>query len=634
MTSATEFQTDVDKVVTNFDRLDQYVNSNGDVQTDVGPVPSFPKLLRQYGDVGVARDVAVDARDDAVSARNDAVDAADRSVIAVSATLGGGPAIQGGPEVGFASNVSPLSPLTWVHPEPVPRVGVLRTFTSFVKRAGAIRLGFIDDAGNVVFSRVVTFAGTGKQTVAVAPGAVRAGWRVCILGDASNSAEGSGAQLGYMAFGTALSGPAIAADGTVVTGLSVYIGATIALAYDLDAADSTIAQRNLTAKRIPIYASTLQSYPAAWVESGTSPWSFGAGGMTSPATGQGWGSLMQTNWWTRLERRLTRLTLSGMTDATIVSPAWRAPDQGAPLYEGNGRGPSLCTLNWVNRTLAIKIQPNGNSDPGNVYSVPLSAGHVAANPQLLEWEWRVRDQILTVTDIYSGAVTTLANPVTGTATNTDLPGGNMNDALAFYAVAGRFTVSRAEVLYNRPAPKVLAIGDSITQGDQQLAAKVWSRMLDEELDGAVAVSAMGGGRMRGAWHTSRAEIAALKPAWLIVAVGTNNGDNDLETTQAYLGSIIRRAKSQGTKVILTTILNTAYGNGFGSYNAQNGVMNALAAADPDNVFVWRWNRALSISGQGAAADASKFHGDLVHPNDAGNLALLAQLHADVPQLFD
>jgi hypothetical protein len=63
-------------------------------------------------------------------------------------------------------------------------------------------------------------------------------------------------------------------------------------------------------------------------------------------------------------------------------------------------------------------------------------------------------------------------------------------------------------------------------------------------------------------------------------------------------------------------------------------MNALAAADPDNVFVWRWNRALSISGQGAAADVSKFHDDLVHPDNEGNAALLAQLHSDIPQLFD
>lgn len=429
-------------------------------------------------EAGVARDAAVAAGVEAVST--------------LSAAIGGGAVIEGGPEVAYAIAANPLSQKVWVHPEPVPRPGILRAFKATVKRAGAIRLGFVDRAGNVMLSRIVTFTGTGEQTVAVPPGAIEAGWREAVI---SNGAVDE-ALLGYMAFGTALRGSEIAADAAFVPDLAVYFGATIALAYDADASDGAVAQKDATNNRVSVFSSTLETYPDEWVEVSTSPFTFGPNGMVSPETGQGWGCFMQTNWWTRLERRLTRIILTDMTVATIFAPAWNAPGQGPPVFEGNGRGPSMVAVDWTNRTLAIKVQPNGNGDPGNVYSVPLVAGHVAANPQLMEWDWSVRDQTLTLTDMYSGAVTTLGNPRTGDATDTNLPGGNMNDALAFVAVAGRATVRRVDVLYGRPRPKVLALGDSITQGDQQLAGSVWSRMLDGQLGGEVAISAMGGGRTR------------------------------------------------------------------------------------------------------------------------------------------
>jgi hypothetical protein len=68
VTSAIEFQSGVDKLVANLDIADKLVNTDADVTTGAGVRPSFPKVLREFVDLGTARDEAVAAAEDAVVA--------------------------------------------------------------------------------------------------------------------------------------------------------------------------------------------------------------------------------------------------------------------------------------------------------------------------------------------------------------------------------------------------------------------------------------------------------------------------------------------------------------------------------------------------------------------------------------
>ncbi|QCB42241.1 SGNH/GDSL hydrolase family protein [Sphingomonas sp. PAMC26645] len=560
-----------------------------------------------------------------------------QATAAVDVVFADGTGVFGGPGTSLALSDSALSRQVWLNPQPVPRSGVLRTINANVKQVGRVIFGFANRDGAVQLRVIITFTALGRQSVAVPAAIVRAGW---LFGQISDGALDSGL-IGYSNYGYALNGPAIAA-GVATASLSVAPGVTIAAGFTLAADDEMASMADLTSARVTIASSKLQAQPDNWFANNAA-WTFGPNGMTSPAAGQGWNTYIQTAIFTRLEQRLIRARLTGMTAATIVGLAALAPDQGAPLYEGNGRGPSMVTVDFASRTIAIKGQPNGAGDPGTVVSAPLAAGHRAINPHIVEWGWHVRAMTLTLIDAVSQARTTIIDD-RNTQIDTGNPAGNMNDALAFLAIAGQFTVNHLKVMYDRPRAKakVLYLADSIGQGDQQLAAMTVSRMLDAELGGAVAISAMGGGRARGAYMCAVNEIPALRPKWVIVAVGTNlsaPGDSSggvIGTTlwKAYVENIIMLAKSYGAKVILTTLLNTAYGDSQGNYNAINTAALAFAAAYPDDVYIWQWNRALSIDGMGAAADPAKFHADLVHPIDAGHAALLAQLRLDVSQLFD
>lgn len=224
----------------------------------------------------------------------------------LKASVTGGKGIFGGPTVTSVlnpdgnQNGTKVSRETWLLTDPVPRNGVITAVAAYVWTAGTVIMGFCKRDGTIMARFPVIFTTTGPQSVSVPSLVIQKGW---LFGQISDGDTSSGL-IGYSQYGTSIHASSAMSSDTTLTNISVVNNVTIAASYTLDAADKPATYNDITAARVPIFTSSLTVMPDAWTVNGPA-WSFGSDGMTSPSSGQGWNTFIQTNWFTRLEQRVT-----------------------------------------------------------------------------------------------------------------------------------------------------------------------------------------------------------------------------------------------------------------------------------------------------------------------------------------
>jgi lysophospholipase L1-like esterase len=182
-------------------------------------------------------------------------------------------------------------------------------------------------------------------------------------------------------------------------------------------------------------------------------------------------------------------------------------------------------------------------------------------------------------------------------------------------------------------PLLMIIGDSITAGvyfATSTYAQRYGSLLRTALKGNVLISARGGDTLvddvDGTNNKIQSEVAFIKPVYVMMTIGTNNGFTNTQLTTACNNII-----ALGSKVILNHVPN----RGDGSHVAKNAIIDAVCAANPTNIILGaKFDVATSIGNDPANSYiVASYFDSGVHPNVAGHAAMYARFAVDVPFLL-
>lgn len=178
---------------------------------------------------------------------------------------------------------------------------------------------------------------------------------------------------------------------------------------------------------------------------------------------------------------------------------------------------------------------------------------------------------------------------------------------------------------------LIILGDSITEGylsgDDYGTYSV--RIMNMFPSGTAKVSGRNGGTINGVLKRLESEVKLLKPKYVMVGIGTNNGNTEENLTQLInriyeLGAIpiINRIPCMSNSIqsannnLIESVVNDFRNNGKEIYSCMMNVATAI-------------NRNLDDG-----FDASKFNPDYVHPNSKGHLDMFLQSMIDIPFMFN
>jgi len=253
---------------------------------------------------------------------------------------------------------------------------------------------------------------------------------------------------------------------------------------------------------------------------------------------------------------------------------------------------------------------------------------------------------ITLTNLISGqSVQLVLDYGAGTGANSGRPWGT--PCVVFPdTTAGGVKVDRIRMVADYPFPtaraaRVLLMGDSITEGSQIGAAnygKTWSYMLEDErvAFGAMdtAVIARGGQR---ADHLRAAAGEAMglcdRNTVVVILIGTNDALAGLTraTWRANVEALLSQLRRRTLRISLACLppLPTA-----AALRAQynEDILGGYFGADL--LPPVRFDLALSEVNDGAVWAAGMQIGDNVHPNVAGNAAMLERVRTDLREAFE
>ena len=188
-------------------------------------------------------------------------------------------------------------------------------------------------------------------------------------------------------------------------------------------------------------------------------------------------------------------------------------------------------------------------------------------------------------------------------------------------------------------PYLYIVGDSIIEGADSTVR--FGDLLGRKLNKPYLISGRSGGDTDGLLGKStymgkiQSEIELLRPTWVMIGIGTNNGytEEDLAGLYTDLKRICQAVSGFGCKVILNNE-PCRKRNGEEMAGLTNGVIaqvrNELGLSGA------LMNVATSIDNDGVNTNTELYHNspsDWVHPNAEGNIAMYERVLQDVPELL-
>lgn len=173
-----------------------------------------------------------------------------------------------------------------------------------------------------------------------------------------------------------------------------------------------------------------------------------------------------------------------------------------------------------------------------------------------------------------------------------------------------------------PAPRLLILGDSLTEGYGIEPEQAFPVLLDSMLRTKNAGAKVMGGGVSGSTSASAIRrlkwYAKMKPTWVLLALGSNDGLRGvpIEETRKQVDSTIRFCKAQGYRVILAGLkVPPNYGPGYAK---------AFTEAF-DSLAVKHQVPYLPFLLEGVAGEPKFNLGDGIHPNVAGHRLIAENL---------
>lgn len=208
------------------------------------------------------------------------------------------------------------------------------------------------------------------------------------------------------------------------------------------------------------------------------------------------------------------------------------------------------------------------------------------------------------------SVSVTSNDGTGSSAGLNAA-GKMFDSPIFYVGSGSVYLKNASATC-LVRPKVLFVGDSITQGAHTDYDKTWSVMAGEYF-GNCLTGGRGSGDIWCCLNQVRSIVPVIKPKAVVVTIGTNNTYNQMSDDgfKALYASIVNVIKSVGAIPIVNNIV--ACDSRTNAVTQANNVITSL------NEMGCRFDLATSINNVWADGEnTSYYYTDLVHLNDSGN----------------
>lgn len=411
----------------------------------------------------------------------------------------------------------------------------------------------------------------------------------------------------------------------LVGDLVYYRGATPAIAATIDVGDAPRlpASRN----RVTLWREDLDSTtpPVGWDTDGAT---YTADGMSLGVATVGWATRLHTHQFVRVDRRLTRVLIDWTTENAkfAVATAQAGGDATEFLY-----GNSSVLVDGADDKLWItSFLPNAIGEP--TYQAVVDLGFAMTVGHQYWLEWTIRDNVhsarlvSTTTGAASPTVTTGSVDFNGV----DTDAGNQNSQIAFIYPAGNARVKSVEVLHDDPPPKVYVAGDSLSHPVSMTKAQSWPGLL-RAAGVVVARSTQGGSTSEPARRAAGIEIAALKPEIVINATGANDllQGKPIADTKFNDMQMLEMARRVGA-IMVVPILHPYSG---WNATALNAWRTSLAEANAD-VKLWRWDKAVTVNGDGSTIDTAMVGSDLLHWSVAGAAKIFGRLQLDVPGVTD
>ena len=347
-------------------------------------------------------------------------------------------------------------------------------------------------------------------------------------------------------------------------------------------------------------------------------------GLVSPASNQGFGTLLSLPFANAAESRSYRLVMRTLTQGTAVG-------LGFQTVAGEGAAPatSLLMLDTAAGTLNVMNYWVNNNNPGVLSSVPIGFPIVPGQPYVVTVDVAPRKLTLTLLDPSTGLSVSIS---IGDATtdNGYVPAqGLPEDVLSMVAIAGQFRVDRTSVLVNYVKPHVLFLGDSITYGFVNLDSQGWARMAATAAQGGAGnlTSGRPGSTTVGVLSRLDTEVQLLKPDVVVLLIGSNDAVvGSLQRYQGYMQQIVSKVQQMGSKLVLC-IMPPDNRTAASTTTAFNQYLLSL----PADGYV-RFDLALSANNDGYTFQPNLYV-DGTHPNAQGNLMMFHQIQNDLPWLF-
>ena len=197
-------------------------------------------------------------------------------------------------------------------------------------------------------------------------------------------------------------------------------------------------------------------------------------------------------------------------------------------------------------------------------------------------------------------------------------------------VTGTGAVSRISCFPIIQNPKLLILGDSITEGSGTTQANAWANLTAAAMSNLVHVSA-DGGTASDAMLRRLYDVLIISPSlqYVLILIGTNDaaaGAAGVTNWQTNVPLAKTLCEEFGVIPIIAHVIPRNDAN-----QTHVDSINTYIRAQAYRTV--RFDLALSVSNDGSTWKTSLMN-DSVHPNTAGHLAMYNRLRLDVPELFD
>ena len=199
----------------------------------------------------------------------------------------------------------------------------------------------------------------------------------------------------------------------------------------------------------------------------------------------------------------------------------------------------------------------------------------------------------------------------------------------FAAMSGASLLVRVSTNSGRKSPRVMMVGDSITEVPYDSSVQLtqrWARIVKNALGGNAVIAGLSGSKADEIAPLLLNEIPAIKPEWIISNFGTNDMDSSLATFQTNINSLVSYCSTKGINLAVAKIQPIP------SRTFTN--LNAFIDTLPHWVRRIRMDLALTTGNDGTTFNSANYGTDQLHPNATGHALMAARVVVDLPEIYD